>query len=112
MKTLSRLGICSHDIPDLLHTLFSKQIVISVAQHAGIALGGSIINFVVEPLGTKVLFERYALENASGPKDKEKIKSLKGKFGAFHGISSLLNLIVLIAVAAHGYYLASQISFT
>ena len=76
----------------------------------GIALVGSVANYVVEPLGTKVLLERYALENASGPKDKEKIKSLKGKFGAFHGLSSLLNLVVLVAICAHGYWLSSHLA--
>lgn len=77
----------------------------------GIALAASLTNFVVEPLGTKVLFERYALENAQGPKDKDKIKSLKGKFGAFHGLSSLLNFIVLVAISAHGYWLSGLLSF-
>ena len=77
----------------------------------GVALVASIANSVLEPLGTKILFERYALENSAGPKDKDKIKSLKSKFGAFHGISSLLNLVVVVAVAAHGYWLASRIRF-
>ena len=45
----------------------------------GIALVASLANFVIEPMGTGILMERYALENASGPKDKEKIKSLKGQ---------------------------------
>lgn len=75
----------------------------------GIALVASLLNFVIEPMGTAVLMERYALENASGPKDKEKIKSLKGKFGTFHGFSSLLNLVVLIAIFSHGYWLASRL---
>jgi len=77
----------------------------------GIALAASLANFVIEPLGTRVLMERYALENASGPKDKEKIKSLKGKFGAFHVFSSLLNLVVLIAIFSHGYWLSSRLVF-
>ena len=78
---------------------------------AGIALVASLMNFIIEPMGTGVLMERYALENASGPKDKEKIKSLKGKFGAFHGVSSLLNLVVLIAIFSHGYWLSSHLVF-
>ena len=78
---------------------------------AGIALVASLANFVIEPMGTGILMERYALENASGPKDKEKIKSLKGKFGAFHGLSSLLNLVVLIAIFSHGYWLSSHLVF-
>lgn len=76
---------------------------------AGIALGGSVLNFVTEPIGTKVLFERYELEKTGGA-DKEKIKSLKAKFGAFHGLSSLLNLIVLVACASHGYWLSSLLA--
>ena len=77
---------------------------------AGIALVASVLNFVTEPIGTKVLFERYNLEKAGGA-DKEKIKSLKAKFGAFHGLSSLLNLVVLVACASHGYWLSSSLSF-
>jgi hypothetical protein len=78
---------------------------------AGIALAASLLNFVIEPMGTRVLMERYALENASGPKDKEKIKALKGRFGAFHGFTSLLNLVVLIAIFSHGYWLSSRLVF-
>lgn len=77
---------------------------------AGIALVASIANFVTEPIGTKVLFERYELEKKGGA-SKEQIKSLKSKFGAFHGLSSLLNLIVLVACASHGYWLSSQLAF-
>lgn len=71
----------------------------------------SLINWVVEPLGTKVLFQRYELENAPGPKDKEQIASLKKKFSTFHGISSLLNLVLLVAVISHGWWLSSLITF-
>ena len=37
----------------------------------------SVANWLyVEPVSTNLMFERYNLENASGPKDTEKIKSL------------------------------------
>lgn len=75
---------------------------------AGLALGASLINFVIEPLGTKVLFERYALEKSGGA-DKDRIKSLKAKFGAFHGLTSLMNLVVLVACASHGYWMSSRL---
>ena len=37
----------------------------------------SVANWLyVEPVSTNLMFERYNLENAAGPKDTEKIKSL------------------------------------
>jgi hypothetical protein len=76
----------------------------------GIALLGSLANCVyVEPTATKMMLDRYELENSSGPKDQELIKKMKKQFGAYHGASSLLNLIVLVAIVSHGWWLGSHL---
>ena len=73
-----------------------------------IALVASLVNLLItEPIATKVMFERYDLENAEGPRDEAAIKALTKKFGAFHGISSLLNLAVLVCAVGHAYYLGA-----
>jgi len=78
----------------------------------GIALMGSLVNLLfTEPAATKVMFQRYELENSTGPRDEKAIKALSKQFGKWHGISSLLNLIVLICAVGHAYYIGSHINF-
>ena len=74
---LKRLGLGLRE-GMFLTELVSKHALL----HAGIALVASVLNFVTEPIGTKVLFERYELEK-SGGQDKEKIKSLKKEVWSF-----------------------------
>jgi hypothetical protein len=77
-----------------------------------IALGASLMNLLVtEPAATSLMFQRYELENVDGPRDEAAIKQLRGKFGMYHGISSMLNLIVLVCAVGHGYWLGSRLAF-
>ena len=76
-----------------------------------ISLVCSLINLVyTEPVATSVMFERYQLENAA-VRDEDAIRVLKKKFGKFHGISSLLNLIVLVCAVGHAWYLGGHLVF-
>lgn len=99
----------------LLSTLFAatngaaprKQVVL-----LGISLVASLFNMIIaEPVATKIMFARYDLENATGPRDEAAIKKLKGKFGMWHGISSLGNLIVLVCAIGHAYFLGTKLVF-
>lgn len=65
--------------------------------------------FYLEPSATNIMFKRYELEEEKGGKDSEKYKKLVGKFGKFHGISSLTNLIALMGGVAHAYFMASAL---
>jgi hypothetical protein len=63
------------------------------------------------------MFERYALENklaASAAKrsdaDAATIKRLQGQFGKWHGVSSLINLVVLCASLSHAWTLAGRLA--
>ncbi|KAL4515062.1 hypothetical protein Ndes2526B_g03624 [Nannochloris sp. 'desiccata'] len=78
----------------------------------GISLGASLMNlFFTEPAATKVMFQRYEMENqAAAIRDEAQIKMLAKQFGKWHGISSLLNLIVLICAVGHAYYLGGLLA--
>ena len=74
----------------------------------GTALSMTLLNqFILEPQSTDVMFRRYKVEDQAGGKESDEYKKLASKFGKFHGMSSLSNLIALCAAVAHGYYLAS-----
>ncbi|KAL4459187.1 hypothetical protein ABPG75_014052 [Micractinium tetrahymenae] len=76
----------------------------------GIGLGSSLLNLLfVEPYCTKVMFQRYALENKEGARDEGAIKALAKQFGKWHGISSLINLATLVVAVGHGWWLASNL---
>lgn len=83
----------------------------AVPMHEMKLLGLSVLTAVAnlaiaEPAATKVMFERYALENQEGQRDEEKIRTLKKQFGKWHGISSLLNLVNLVCAVGHAWFLA------
>jgi hypothetical protein len=80
----------------------------------GVALLMTLANqFVLEPKSTKIMFERYDLENNNSGdasiKETEEYKTLAKSFGKLHGMSSLTNLIALCAAAVHGFYLAAAL---
>jgi hypothetical protein len=78
----------------------------------GVGLAATLGNLLVaEPAATASMFKRYALENAgAAARDEGAIAALKKEFGKLHGISSLLNLIALVACVAHGAWLAGLVS--
>jgi hypothetical protein len=80
-----------------------KQLVL-----LGLGLASSLLSFlVVEPLCTRIMFQRYDLENAA-ERDEGTIKALAKQFGKWHGISSLINLATLVVAVGHGYWLAGE----
>jgi len=77
----------------------------------GVALGTTVLNWLwVEPVNTKLMFDRYALENDKGSRDEAKITQIKKDFGKWHGFSSVLNLAGLCGVLAHGWWLGSRLT--
>lgn len=65
---------------------------------------------VVEPGATKIMLERYKLENSPN-RDAAEIKRLYKQFGKLHGLSSTLNLGSLVAAFVHGWWLSSLFIF-
>jgi len=91
---------------NFLPTVVTKKATVAL----GVSLVMTVLNlFYLEPTSTKIMFERYALEETSGGKDTDKYKKLAANFGKFHGMSSLTNLIALCGAIAHGFYLATAL---
>ena len=75
-------------------------------QWLGVSLAAALANALyLEPASTRVMFARYALDK-EGKTDSPEYKALAKKFGAFHGASSLINLIVVVGGFVHAYFLS------
>ena len=76
------------------------------------SLAMTLLNqFVLEPKSTKVMFERYELDNSDDPnvQESDEYKALRSSFGKLHGMSSLTNLIALCGAAVHGVCLSAAL---
>jgi hypothetical protein len=93
-----------------LGTLPGLKVLIKQPQRAlAISLAMTLLNqFILEPVATNNMLERYRLEE-EGKESSGEYKSLKKNFGKFHGLSSLTNLIALCAGVAHATYLAAAL---
>jgi hypothetical protein len=86
-------------------SIYSKKAVTALA----VALAMTVLNqFVLEPISSNNMMERYNLEDA-GDTGTDRYKKLKADFGKFHGMSSLTNLIAMCAGVVHAVYLASAL---
>ena len=73
-----------------------------------IPVGLSAMNMlIVGPNTSKIMFKRHQLED-KGETDSPQYTSLKKRFAMLHGISSLLNLIIICFAAYHGVKLAQM----
>jgi hypothetical protein len=78
-----------------------------------VAAAASVGNWLfIEPVATKLMFQRYDIENKPNKTDADQanIKSLYKQFGKWHGISSLNNLVVLASAVAYGWALAGRLT--
>merc|ERR1719382_236435 len=76
---------------------------------AAVSLVCTLANMLyLEPQATSVMMERYDRKN-KGLKDPQTDKKLGAQFGKLHGLSSLANLLALVALVAHGAALASRL---
>jgi len=75
-----------------------------------VAFACTVFNqFYLEPTTTSQMLERYELEDKAGGLETARYKELKAGFGKLHGLSSLTNLIAVIAAVVHGYVLSTLI---
>lgn len=89
-----------------LYYLMQGNVPMHEVRLLGVAVLTAILNLgIAEPAATRVMFERYALENAEGTRDEDAIRALKKQFGKWHGISSLLNLVNIICAVGHAWFL-------
>ena len=80
-----------------------------------ISLALSLVNWLgIEPIATKLMFERYDLESLPFAEKTEEVKAKIGvlykSFGKFHGISSLINLLITCFAFAHGWFLSGRLA--
>ncbi|KAL7523853.1 hypothetical protein ACHAWF_000693 [Thalassiosira exigua] len=89
-------------MPDIL----SKTSEVSLA----VAFVATLLNLLyLEPTSTRVMFNRYSLED-DGKRESEEYERAAKRFGKFHGMSSLANLVALCGGVVHGVRLASGLS--
>ncbi|KAL9715817.1 hypothetical protein Ac2012v2_000259 [Leucoagaricus gongylophorus] len=102
--------IYSH--PDVT-TYITKPWIVDVAQ---VYLLGSVLiaqganYFIVGPMTSRTMFARHKLEKEENkqyndPAASTEMKALNRRFGSLHGISSLANLIAVIALGFHGLWI-------
>ncbi len=90
-------------LPSLMTTNVKRVLVTSMAM--------TLLNLAyLEPTATRIMFERYDLDNLPGGHTSEKYKKLAASFGKLHGLSSLANLIAFCGAVAHGFFIASVIA--
>ena len=89
-------------MPDIL----SKTSEVSLA----VSFVSTLLNLLyLEPTSTKVMFDRYQLED-DGKKDSDEYSEKAKSFGKLHGRSSLANLVSLLGGLIHGVRLASGLA--
>lgn len=97
--------------PQQVLTLTAMPDIISKASEVSLAVSfvATLINLLyLEPRSTRVMFDRYSLED-DGKRESDEYKSLAKSFGKFHGMSSLANLIALCGGIVHGVRMASML---
>jgi len=96
-------------------TQYKSPMVADVAQAyalGSVLLAQSMNYFVILPLTSKTMFQRFKLEKEEGGKSDSGVvspamKAMNAKFGMLHGISSLANLWAVIALAFHGLWIGN-----
>jgi len=87
-----------------------SSVSVAASKVLGFSLVMTLLNqFWLEPNSSKIMFNRYELEN-QGDKESSEYKELAASFGKLHGISSLTNLLALVGGVVHGVYLSSVIA--
>jgi len=98
--------------PNILSNLNRPEVadVAQVYALASVLVGQGLNYFSIGPMTSRMMFQRHRLEKEEGkahndPGASAAMKSLNRKFSAIHGIGSLINLGVVIAVGFHGLWI-------
>ena len=87
-----------------------------LAPLATMALCGVANMLIVGPATTKTMRQRKHQETRDGKKSYDAgphspaMKALNKRFGMLHGVSSLLNLVAIVAMVAYGVVLGGRIA--
>jgi len=112
--TSALLGVWTWTHPDVF-TQLARPRVADVAQAYTLAttiLTQAANLFIVGPMTSRTMFQRHRLEKEEGKSYNDagvsdKMKALNKTFGALHGVSSLLNLTSVLALAFHGLWIGT-----
>lgn len=75
-----------------------------------LALVSTLLNLLwLEPSATACMFKRYRMEKEES-QDRDAIAGLRKEFGKWHGMSSMANLVGLLASVYHGFWLAMRMA--
>ncbi|KZW02107.1 hypothetical protein EXIGLDRAFT_760321 [Exidia glandulosa HHB12029] len=106
------IALWSFSHPDVLSNLAKPGLVdvLQVYVLAFVALVQGANYTYIGPVTNKIIADRQRLEREEGkayndPTASAAMKAVNKQFGTFHGISSLLNLFVVIALGFHGLVL-------
>jgi hypothetical protein len=90
-------------------TILSPALRLASQKALAISLIMTLLNqFLLEPISTSNMMERYQLEQ-DNQQTSDRYVTLKKSFGKYHGMSSLTNLIALCGGVAHAVYLATSL---
>ncbi|KAL9191157.1 hypothetical protein ACHAXT_000863 [Thalassiosira profunda] len=104
--------LCSAMIGVQILTLTRLPDILGKASEVSLAIAfvTTLLNLLyLEPQSTRVMFDRYALED-DGKRDSDEYKGKAKAFGKLHGMSSLANLAALCGGVVHGVRLASGLT--
>ncbi|GJP36655.1 hypothetical protein CLOM_g21140 [Closterium sp. NIES-68] len=87
------------------------------------ALSGALLNLLLlEPITTKIMQERHRIEKEAGigeevglsrnrevARTNKELAAVNRRFGMWHGMSSLSNLVALCSLGAHAWFLSQQL---
>ncbi|KAJ3116561.1 hypothetical protein HDU96_009350 [Phlyctochytrium bullatum] len=90
--------------PAALISAGASSDAVQVWMMAGSCVGALLNLAVVGPWSTRVMFDRHKLEKAGAPVPPEMNK----KFGYLHGVSSLLNLGLVIACFSNSLWVGAR----
>lgn len=95
---------------------YAELLSTETAVPMGVAFLTSVVNMtIVGPATVRVMKERKRVETKEGKKyydageKSAEMQALNKKFGAVHGISSLLNLVGLLSTVAYGATLGAKL---
>eukprot|EP00483_Globobulimina_turgida_P000492 UN00492 len=105
LQTICSIGI-AYVMSTYKHNVgYQKQIVYVTALLALLEL------LLIEPQATKALDVYLKLTKEQGEESQSKeFKKTKGKFFAWHGVSTLINIVSFVLQTFHVYWLASKLS--
>ncbi|KAI9337022.1 hypothetical protein DFJ73DRAFT_849593 [Zopfochytrium polystomum] len=102
--TYSTARIGGIPIAEAFSKLRTNDDALQVVLMGASAVGAFLNWFIIGPKSTRVMFERHRLEKAGEPVPS----AMNKQFGRLHGISSLLNLGLVLTCISHSLWVGKK----